>query len=307
MDFKKAVSEILKKRYVRFIGEFEYDDKMSSSQAIYYFKNLDDNLIEPMTEATKEMYSKGNGNELNSKMKALKSSSAMTYNLMGNDIIEVKSNAEFEPGKYSITFEHKLPTLKNRSSKANLDAFLEGEKELIFCEMKMTEWLSNHHGMLRNAYLDKENYFYKDSFKAFIRCIEAISESKQVENEDTKCVFKHYDAFQILKHIIAIYNFTRANSKTIPQKITLVNCVWHLPDSQSLHDSYIQKYEQIVKADKEEFNMFYEATDEIRKQFKMIDKEFDIKYKDAKKFVQNFKKTKMQLDYLKRYCDLSTM
>lgn len=39
----------------------------------------------------------------------------------------------------------------------------------------------------------------------------------------------------------------------------------------------------------------------------MIDKEFDIKYKDAKKFVQNFKKTKMQLDYLKRYCDLSTM
>lgn len=105
MDFKKAVKESLRNRYVRFIGEYEYDDNMSSAQAIYYFKNLDDNLIEPMSKEIINVYSQGDGNELKSKMKALISSSALTYNLIGNDNISVISNAEFELGRYSVTFE----------------------------------------------------------------------------------------------------------------------------------------------------------------------------------------------------------
>lgn len=305
MDFNKAVLESLKERYVRFIGKFEYDDKMSSPQAIYYFKNLDDNLIEPMTKETVNMYSQGDGNELESKMKALKSSSAMTYNLIGNGNIRVKLNAEFEPGEYSVTFEKQLSTIKNNPKKANLDAFLESKKELIFCEIKMTEWLFNRPGILRKPYLNKENYNCENSYQAFNKCINEVSVLKPTDNGDVKCRFKYYDAFQMLKHSIAIYNYARKESKTIPKKITLVNCVWHLPDSESLPESNMRKYKEAVKLEKEEFDIFYRATDEIRGIFKKIGIEFDIKYMDAKKFVESFEKTPAQLNYLMRYSDLS--
>jgi len=311
MDFKTTVIENLKKRFVRLRGDFEYDDEMSSTQAIYYFKNLDNNLIDSMTKETVNMYVKADGNELKSNMKALKSSSAMTYNLIGNDSIRVKTNA-FQPDLYSVTYEKKLDTIKNNSRKANLDVFLKGKNELIFCEMKMTEWLFNNHKKLGKSYLIKGNYYYENSYQAFIKCIEEIGVCKEAKDvleskdkDEVKCKFQRYDAFQMLKHIMAIYNYARQNSKKIPSKITLVNCVWHLPDSEILPEPYMSKYREKEKLEKEEFKEFYKSTESVRKLFDDINIKFDIKSMDAKEFISNFEKTPEQLDYLMRYCDFS--
>ena len=133
------------------------DSSMRSPQAEFYFQEFDDNLIEPMSEKTNTAYGSADGNELEEKMRALRSSSAMTYNLLGNGTVKVKEDSPFfVPGKYMVSYEKQLATIKRNPHKANLDAYLEGEKQLIFCEMKMTEWLFNRPGYLRESYMRKE-------------------------------------------------------------------------------------------------------------------------------------------------------
>ena len=53
----------------------------------YYLKNLADNLEHPMEHTTEDAYGSGSGNELRVKMRALHSSSALTFNLFGNDAV----------------------------------------------------------------------------------------------------------------------------------------------------------------------------------------------------------------------------
>lgn len=76
-------------------------------------------------------------------MASIASSSAMTFNLLGNHSVTVKEGQRFSPGQYSITYEKQLYTLKKGSKTANLGAFLKNEieREAIFCEMKMLEWI----------------------------------------------------------------------------------------------------------------------------------------------------------------------
>ncbi len=50
----------------------------------YYFDRLEDNLIAKMSEEDIGDYRRGSGNELDGKMKALYSSSAMTFNVFCN-------------------------------------------------------------------------------------------------------------------------------------------------------------------------------------------------------------------------------
>lgn len=69
----------------------------------------------------------------------------MTFNLLGNHSVTVKEGQRFSPGQYSITYEKQLYTLKKGSKAANLGAFLKNEieREAIFCEMKMLEWIGS--------------------------------------------------------------------------------------------------------------------------------------------------------------------
>ena len=135
MSLTVEILRYLRSRYETATGRpMISDSSMKSPQAEFYFQRLEDNLIEAMCEETEKAYRSGDGNELEEKMRALRSSSAMTYNLLGNGTVEVKDDSPFfVPGKYVVSYEEQLSTIKRNPHKANLDAYLKGEKQLIFC------------------------------------------------------------------------------------------------------------------------------------------------------------------------------
>ena len=100
--------------------------------------------------------------------------SVTTKNLFGNDNAVISSDTFFDQGSYEVFYEKQLPTIKNNPHNANLDAFLKGNTELIFCEMKMTEWLFNRPSDLRESYLDKSLYYDPEAYEAFRECISCL-------------------------------------------------------------------------------------------------------------------------------------
>lgn len=303
MNFTIEILEYLKKSYENATNKQMISDlDMNSKQAPYYFRFLEDNLIEPMSEVTLKRYSQADGNELEQKMKALRSSSAMTYNIIGNDHVIVKDSSQyFIPGRYQVFFEEQLPTLKRNPRKANMDVFLKSEQELIFCEMKMTEWLFNKPGVLKESYFDRNRYFDADAFQAFSSCLDKIVLEEPTDYGTYHSALEQYDVLQMYKHTLAVYNYAIKNKGNIPSVIRLVNCVWHLPETDFLSEDAKVFYETKEMCEYKEFIFFYKATEEIRKRFEKLGFDFDILFLDAKEFVQQLSKNSEQLEYLKRY------
>ena len=94
----------------------------------------------------------------------------MTFNLLGNDSITVKPNDCIGAGIYKIEYEKQLDTLQKSKFPANLDAVLEKEDELCFCEMKLFEPLyhkTSFQKELSSSYENRDRYFYLDSAYSF--------------------------------------------------------------------------------------------------------------------------------------------
>lgn len=303
MDFTTAILRYLRDQYETAVGEkMIYDNNMQSSQAVYYFKDLKDNLIEPMSEETTAAYKSGDGNELEEKMRAIRSSSAMTYNLLGNGIAKVKADSSlFIPGNYKITYEMQLDTIKHNPRKANLDAFLEGKNQLIFCEMKMTEWLFNRPGRLRESYLQRERYIHPEIFDAAMKCLDVIILQNPTDYKTYYSALEQYDALQMFKHMIAVYNFAADNKGSIPKNIRLINCVWHLPKNAAVSEDMQAKYQVKEKQEHAEFDIFYASAKGMRDCFAALDIDFDIIFVTAAEFANQFSKTSEQKKYLTRY------
>ena len=68
-------------------------------------------------------------------------------------------------GTYAVEYEHQLPTLASNPHPANLDAKLEREdgETVIYCEMKLAEWILNKAGGLRPQYLEAESYLIPEA------------------------------------------------------------------------------------------------------------------------------------------------
>ena len=134
------VHEYLKSKYQKATGKDMLCQKtLSPTRSKYYFENLEDNLYEKMSDRTRGFFEAGSVEELKDKMFALRSSSAMTFNLLGNDSITVKPNNFLGAGEYKIEYEKRLDTLQKNKTPANLDAFLEKTDELYFLPEEETE------------------------------------------------------------------------------------------------------------------------------------------------------------------------
>ena len=122
----------IKQRYLDANGHpaFQTEETGPSLSARqFYLRDLEDNLVRPMDEIHVGEYSRGSGSELDDKMKALRSSSAMTFNILGNLHCKIEDiDGAVAAGDYDIAYEHQIPTLK-RGMPANLDALLEGGGE----------------------------------------------------------------------------------------------------------------------------------------------------------------------------------
>ena len=295
---------LLKEQFEKQVGKKEFQLKESGtsiSPRQFYLQKLEDNLFkETISQKTRSQYEKGSGNELNDKMKALRSSSAMTYNLLGDDTINMLGDCRIGQGKYHITYEYKLRTL-NQGVPANLDAFLycDDTKEAVACEMKMSEWLFNSPCKLKDAYLDFNKYMM-DAKNANVFIQVAKSLIKSYEDDKYNSCLNIYDAFQMLKHSIALYNESNKKETDI-KKLTLVNCVWEPDFVDSLSTLYQEKYKAALKNEHDEFDVFYKAMQPVKGLFEAIGVDFDICYYSLSDFMKIIKLSDDRRKYLRRY------
>lgn len=278
----------------------------SKDSHYYYLDKYNKNLITKMDQQHINEYSSGDGNELidNSrpaKMKALRSSSALTFNLIGNKNVKVKTaKYGINVGQYNVQFEKKFKTLVGSSKPATLDACLisDDKKSCVLCEMKMFEWLSLQPPIISSSYLIKNKYYDVNSFLVFETIFNKI---KQSPNKI------RYDSPQMLKHLLGIYN-TLHDAKNDPEsefhtikKVTLLNCVWEL-ENISLLKNYCTEYLTMVQQEHNEYIIFRTSAQPIIELFKnQLNINLELHFVNHKEFINILDKSQTELDYLSRY------
>ena len=214
-----------------------------------YYQDYADNLFCLMEKKVEQAYLDGDGDELlpkekwygskkviiPPKMASVVSSSAMTFNLLGNDPAVIPENRLLPAGTYDVQYEKKMYTICAGDHPANLDAFLssEADRTAIFCEMKMLEWLEPPK-KLKDTYRKRRYYFASDE-NAVNFPIDAFEVFQGVIDEVIAAEFVRYDAWQMLWHLLAIYNYT---SYTTQKAV----------DAYSEHRSMAGKYNCIILA-----------------------------------------------------------
>ncbi len=290
----------IKQRYLdtNWLAAFQTEETGSNFSPLqsprqFYLRNLEDNLARPMNEVHINEYSRGSGSELDDKMKALRSSSAMTFNILGNLYCETKSIDDlFASRSYKIAYEHQLPTLKH-GMPANLDAMLKGENgDVIACEMKMLEWLTSTPAKLKDKYFDSVNYIFEDSASVFIDVAEILNASP---------VFVCYDFAQMFKHSLALYNAVR-NGKISAQRLTLLNCVWEPPESYNFTTETAEWIAQRTRAEHEGFQEFKRTMAPVESLFAHeLGMNFTIRYLPTSKLIDRLLYPEEELARLMRY------
>ena len=308
--YTKEILDLLKNRYIQLFGNRTFSDV--SEMQNYWLKDYKDNLIHPMDANAEKAYGEGAGNEItNGKIGALKSSSALTYNLFWDQIAEIiHGNGHIGNGMYRVEFEKKLRTLKSSSIPAHLDAFLycKHTKEAIACEMKMTEWIFNRPGNLRASYLDPDNYVSRGAGIVFAACAEKIK-GKPVVAKDGRCLeyevnYKNYDTAQMFKHAVALYRACDEAAEVHEvKKLTLLNCAWTLTAPEKLPSAALQnQYAETWDTEINEFDRFTTEMRPIKDLFKnSLGIDFDIRFCTFAELLGMLEKTEKEKAYLERY------
>lgn len=211
----------------------------------WYFNDYADNLLYPMDEKVEQAYLEGDGDELlpywkngtlcPPKMGSIASSSAMSFNLLANGPAIIMEGNALPAGTYELQYEKKMFTITAGKHPANLDVFLTDEsgRTAIFCEMKLLEWLEPPK-TLKDSYRNRRFYFASDA-TAVDHPIDAFAVFQSVIDEVNRTAFTRYDAWQMLRHLLAIYNYT---SYTTKKEV----------DTYSEYPSMAGKYSHIILA-----------------------------------------------------------
>ena len=258
----------------------------------YYLDELKDNLEHPMKDAAKNAYGSGSGNELRVKMRALHSSSALTFNLFGNDAVKLYPNEHnLTPGEYQVEYEKKLPALYG---KANLDACLSSENELLLFEMKMKEWLFDRKSSVSIRYQSEEKRFpdraFYDAWHTAAKDV-AVDNAKKTVTESGKKAdsplyipkMQYVDVYQLMKHILGIYKGMFCTDE-LPEKkkVTLILGVWTIEDedffgTDAKAEKIYDAYQSCEKEMRKEFAAFHDALAPIMQWFATQDVQFDVR------------------------------
>ena len=315
-------------------------DKIDTKRKFYYAR-YEDNLFCPLGEQALKAYDNGSGSETRptekmvkgqkiispAKMASIASSSAMTFNLLGNESATILTDEVLPHGTYDVQYEKQMYTVKKGSNPANLDAFLsnESDKTAIFCEMKMLEWLGNP-SYLKEAYLNRRYYFTPDNsnlghpvdaYKTFNDVIAQLIDRNKLTKAGYRSIFKRYDVWQMLKHLLSIYNYTSFATKNsintfslIPSmagkynRIILANVVNEFPAELIEDTSVREDYLMAMREEREEAGYFIDVVmnSEIPHLFdNNCNSGIEVKYITAKTFADSLDMTDTKRKYLKRY------
>ena len=302
MDYQTTLLEAVKRKLVEVEGPLEFGNGESTTRKLYYLKRLEDNLAVPMSENVRAMYEGGSGSELDWKMCSIRSSSAMTFNLLGNGPVKIATGKH--AGVYDLAYEYQLPTLRNNPHPANLDAFLKGEGEDVYCEMKMFEWLGTPHHVLRPDYLETTHYLIPredaECFIALFRklaCVLVMGKGRKSERLSDG----RYDSLQMAKHLLAIYGKLANDAEYKPVKVTLLNCVWEFEDAKVL-GRYEAKYLEMAAEEHEGFETFAKlAVENVAPLFEAKGTALAIEYATAAVLMEAIEYEKPHRAKLERY------
>ena len=308
--YTRAVMILIKNVFDNVVGLHSYQTE--SEARTYYLESLDDNLYKPMDDAAKKAYGQGTGNEIASgKMNALRSSSALTYNLFWNRLAKLNdTSARIGSGYYSVEFEKQYHTLNPSISSfpANLDAFLycKDTCEAIACEMKMMEWIFNKPGNLRSKYLSPANYINEEVGKVFVAIAKELIlqndyDAPDVIREEYSCRMTRYDAFQMFKHTVACYTACASEEPREIKRLTLVNCAWTISIPEVLEQKHCERYLREEECEYREFEDFKHIMQPVKKLFADIGVDFDICFYSFNDFLALLEKDRDELNYLRRY------
>jgi len=298
--FEFEVLTILKDQFMKICGNKPFEvnavGRMAPKEQ-FYLEKLGDNLIAPFSPSVQNQYNQGGGNEPLKKMRALRSSSAMTFNIFGNDDAKIlNENGVYQT--YKVKFEKQHKTLKASASKAkaNLDALLYNPetKQAYACEMKLAEWLFSSPSDLNVKYENIDCYDHQEAAVVFTPIAQTL--------RTQKASFRVYDANQVFKHTLACYNYCKEMQGTNQEitKLTLLNCVWELPNPK-LIDAHQVNYLKRLKEEHKgslDFNNLMQPAIPL---FKSIGVDFDIQYISLGDFLKKLNLDQAHRDYLKRY------
>ena len=314
-------------------------EEKKDAERQFYYKRYEDNLFCRMDREVFLAYVNGSGAETRpivkkvgekevivpAKMASITSSSAMTFNLLGNDMATISTSDILPSGIYKVQYEKQMYTINKGSNPANLDTFLSNEdkKVAIFCEMKMLEWLGTP-SYLKDAYLNKDYYFkadYRnigcpvDAYEVFYKVIKQLRTS--LGKSGYCSIFKRYDAWQMLKHLLAIYNYTSFATKNavnsfgnIPSmagkynQIVLANVVNEFPVERIHNQQVREEYIKALQEERDEAEMFIDVikNSDIPRLFdNNCNVGIEVKYISAKQFADSLDMSQDKREYLKRY------
>jgi hypothetical protein len=164
-----------------------------------YVKNLADNLYEPLKQDSLDDFIRGKGGELESKMLALHSSSALVVNFFHywryHDIPLLAELMGLSPQCTHLQFERTYPKPAGVGGiRPHVDIELTGVSKPTAVESKFTEPYSRGIKSIRKAYVQTPGVWGKYT-SCELLANQIVSEEK---------VFEHLDAPQLLKHILGL-------------------------------------------------------------------------------------------------------
>lgn len=290
----------VKRAYEASCGEALYELNYSSAALgarQFYVRDLTDNLIRPMDERHRLEFSRGSGKELEDKMRALRSSSAMTFNVLGNEIFTVRASSEscvemLPPSRYHVTYEYQIPTLR-RGLPANLDALLhDGEGRAFACEFKFLEWVLGVLKPLRPAYFERSRYRHAHAAEVFV----PIAKDLELRG------FERLDYAQLFKHALSLYNACAEGRFSLAHTLTLLNVVWEPPNkSETLSKDDLRQLATMCEGERREFAKFSEIMAPAYKSFEAFDVDFSIAYLPVSKLISIGSYAAVERDRLYRY------
>lgn len=298
--FEFEVLTILKDQFMKICGNKPFEvntvGRMAPKEQ-FYLEKLGDNLIAPFSPSVQNQYNQGGGNEPLKKMRALRSSSAMTFNIFGNDDAKIlNENGVYQT--YKVKFEKQHKTLKASASKAkaNLDALLYNPetKQAYACEMKLAEWLFSSPSDLNVKYENVDCYDHQEAAVVFTPIAQTL--------RTQKASFRVYDANQVFKHTLACYNYCKEMQGTNQEitKLTLLNCVWELSNPKLFDLQQVNYHNRLNEEHKGSLD-FNNLMQPVIPLFKSIGVDFDIQYISLGDFLKKLDLDQAHRDYLKRY------
>ena len=147
--------------------------------------------------------------------------------------------------------------------------------------MKLAEWILDKASGLRPQYLEIESYLIpKAPACAFRDAFTSLCTGEKDASGRLAPKLARYDAFQMLKHLLAIY--TEAVRKVqagepLPKRIILLNCVWEMAHPEAL-GRYEAKYRKLETEGHAQYRELVGAARPLDALFAEIGIDFSIRY-----------------------------